>query len=155
SQVMKLWRMIKVQSVGNANKPIHNAKKDAALAVVGDFAYKIDLAILGSYFTLGHYLCFCDICPEITIVGWFTIIGRAINYSFGQITASTLTPWQYIYIFASALIFLFIKEAFTDPKIYLVAIIIASAYAINRAISGFGLLIVATFSYNTLDSILF
>ncbi|KAJ5595596.1 uncharacterized protein N7459_001804 [Penicillium hispanicum] len=133
-------------------------------------------------------------------IGWFTIIGGALNYGFGQISSGLLTRWQYIYIFAGALTFLFglwcctmpnspvsawfltpeerrvaverlrrgqtgvrcqqikldqIKESLTDIKIYLVAIMMAAAYTINGAISGFGPLIVSTFGYNTLDSILF
>ncbi|EYE91277.1 putative MFS transporter [Aspergillus ruber CBS 135680] len=132
--------------------------------------------------------------------GWFTIIGGALNYGFGQITPGSLTRWQYIYILAGALTFLFglwcftmpnspvsawfltpeermvaverlrkgqtgvrcqtikldqIKESLLDFKIYLVAIMMAAGYTINGAISGFGPLIVSTFGYNTLDSILF
>ncbi|THC91017.1 hypothetical protein EYZ11_009525 [Aspergillus tanneri] len=132
--------------------------------------------------------------------GWFTIIGSAMNYAFGQIDSGALTRWQYIYIFAGVLTFLFglwccmmpnspvsawfltaeervvaverlrrsqtgvrchqikwgqIKEAVTDVKMYLVAVMMASAYTINGAISGFGPLIVSTFGFNTLDSILF
>ncbi|KAJ5932127.1 hypothetical protein N7516_006616 [Penicillium verrucosum] len=132
--------------------------------------------------------------------GWFTIIGSALNYGFGQITAGSLKRWQYIYILAGALTFLFglwcctmpnspvsawfltseerrvaverlrkgqtgvrchkikfdqIKESFMDIKVYLVAIMMAAAYTINGAISGFGPLIVSTFGYDTLHSILF
>ncbi|KAL7655581.1 hypothetical protein ACMYSQ_007522 [Aspergillus niger] len=132
--------------------------------------------------------------------GWFTIIGSALNYAFGQIDSGSLRPWQYIYIFAGVLTFLFgiwccampnspveawfltheervvaverlrrgqtgvrcqvikkdqIVEAFLDIKLYLIAIMMAAAYTINGAISGFGPLIVSTFGYNTLDSILF
>lgn len=39
--------------------------------------------------------------------GWFTIIGSALNYAFGQIDSGSLRPWQYIYIFAGVLTFLF------------------------------------------------
>ena len=39
--------------------------------------------------------------------GWFTIIGGALNYGFGQITSGSLTRWQYIYILAGALTFIF------------------------------------------------
>ncbi|OQE17865.1 hypothetical protein PENSTE_c019G05711 [Penicillium steckii] len=133
-------------------------------------------------------------------VGWFTIIGGALNYGFGQITSGSLARWQYIYVLAGGLTFLFglwcctmpnspvsawfltaeerrvaverlrkgqtgvrcqkikldqVKEAFTDVKLYLVAIMMAAAYTINGAITGFGPLIVSTFGYNTLDSILF
>ncbi|KAH3412912.1 hypothetical protein KXW09_007005, partial [Aspergillus fumigatus] len=132
--------------------------------------------------------------------GWFTIIGGAMNYGFGQITSGSLKRWQYIYIFAGVLTFLFgiwccvmpnspvsasfltpeervvaverlrrgqtgvrcqkiklsqIKEAALDIKLYLIAIMMAAAYTINGAISGFGPLIVSTFGYDTLDSILF
>lgn len=104
--------------------------------------------------------------------GWFTIIGGALNYAFGQISSGALKRWQYIYIFAGALTFLFglwccimpnspvsawfltpdervvaverlrkgqtgvrcqkikwdhIKESFLDLKLYLVAIMMASA----------------------------
>lgn len=104
--------------------------------------------------------------------GWFTIIGGALNYAFGQITSGSLARWQYIYILAGALTFLFglwcctlpnspvsawflspeerivaverlrkgqtgvrcqkikgdqIKECLTDVKLYLVALMMASA----------------------------
>ncbi|EAW08934.1 putative MFS transporter [Aspergillus clavatus NRRL 1] len=132
--------------------------------------------------------------------GWFTIIGGAMNYGFGQITSGSLKRWQYIYIFAGILTFLFglwccvmpnspvsawfltreervvaverlrkgqtgvrcqkikleqIKECVFDVKMYLIAIMMAAAYTINGAISGFGPLIVSTFGFDTLDSILF
>lgn len=103
--------------------------------------------------------------------GWFTVIGSALNYGFAQIHGS-LRPWQYIYVFAGALTFLFglwcfalpssaldawfltpeeriiaverlrssrvgaqekaikwkqIREAATDPKVWLVALTMASA----------------------------
>ncbi|KIH86274.1 MFS transporter [Sporothrix brasiliensis 5110] len=47
-----------------------------------------------------------------------------------------------------------IKEAVTDVKIWLIAIIMASGYTVNGAITGFGPLIVSTFGFSTLDSIL-
>ncbi|CAG8214496.1 unnamed protein product [Penicillium olsonii] len=132
--------------------------------------------------------------------GWFTIIGGAINYGFAKIQNGALTPWQYIYVFAGGLTFLFglwcfflpsspsnawflspeerliaterlragqtgiknrglkfsqIKEAVLDVKIWLVAITMASAYTVNGAVSGFGPLIVSTFGYSSLESILF
>ena len=39
--------------------------------------------------------------------GWFTIIGGALNYGFAQIETGGLASWQYVYIFAGALTFLF------------------------------------------------
>jgi MFS family permease len=132
--------------------------------------------------------------------GLFTIIGAAMNYGFGQITGGSLKRWQYIYLLAGSLTFIFglccfafpnspvsawfltqdervvaterlrygqtgvrctkfkrsqIWEGFLDIKVWLIAIMMASAYTVNGAVSGFGPLIVSTFGYSTLDSILF
>ncbi|KAL4971656.1 major facilitator superfamily domain-containing protein [Aspergillus desertorum] len=132
--------------------------------------------------------------------GWFTIIGGAFNYGFAQIDNGALKPWQYIYVFAGLLTFLFgiwcfflpndplnawfltseerlvaverlrasqtgvknnqlkkgqLKEAVLDVKIWLVALTMAAAYTVNGAVSGFGPLIVSTFGYSSLESILF
>ncbi|KAJ6021517.1 MFS general substrate transporter [Penicillium herquei] len=48
-----------------------------------------------------------------------------------------------------------VKEAVLDVKIWLIALTMASAYTVNGAVSGFGPLIVSTFGYSTLESILF
>jgi MFS family permease len=132
--------------------------------------------------------------------GLFTIIGGSLNYGFAQITSGTLKRWQYIYILAGCLTFLFgiwcffipnspvsawfltpaeriiavermrkgqtgvrcqkikseqLKEAFLDIKVWLVFIMMGSAYTVNGAVSGFGPLIVSTFGWSTLQSILF
>ncbi|KZF24816.1 MFS general substrate transporter [Xylona heveae TC161] len=132
--------------------------------------------------------------------GWFTIIGGGFSYGFAQIDSGGLKPWQYIYIFAGGLTFLFgiwcffipnspltawfltpeertvaverlragqtglknkklkpaqLKEAVLDIKIWLIAITMASAYTVNGAVAGFGPLIVSTFGYSSLESILF
>lgn len=39
--------------------------------------------------------------------GWFTVIGSALNYGFAQIQGGALKPWQYIYVFAGCLTFVF------------------------------------------------
>ncbi|KAL4887244.1 major facilitator superfamily domain-containing protein [Aspergillus karnatakaensis] len=132
--------------------------------------------------------------------GWFTIIGGGFNYGFAKIEGGALRPWQYIYVFAGALTFLFgiwcfalpndplnawfltpeervvaverlrrgqmgvknnklkpgqLKEAILDVRIWLVALTMAAAYTVNGAVSGFGPLIVSTFGYSSLESILF
>ncbi|KAI1419222.1 putative MFS transporter [Xylaria sp. FL1777] len=132
--------------------------------------------------------------------GWFTIVGSALNYGFAQIEGGALRPWQYIYVLAGALTFIFglwcfclpnslldawfltpeerlvaverlragqtglpnqsikfgqIKEALFDVKVWLVALTMGSAYTVNGAVSGFGPLIVSTFGYSSLESILF
>ncbi|RDW68053.1 hypothetical protein BP6252_09449 [Coleophoma cylindrospora] len=132
--------------------------------------------------------------------GLFTILGGAVNYGFGQIQGGSLKRWQYIYLLAGAVTFIFglfcfampsspasawflskeervvaverlrfgqtgvrcskfkmaqIRESLLDIKVWLVAIMMASAYTVNGAVSGFGPLIVSTFGYSTLDSILF
>lgn len=131
--------------------------------------------------------------------GLFTIIGSALNYAFAQIPPSALKPWQYIYILAGCLTFLFgiwcfilpnspvsawfltpterivaverlrkgqtgvrchtikpsqLKESLLDAKFYLIFIMMASAYTVNGAVSGFGPLIVSTFGWSSLQSIL-
>ncbi|KAJ4288483.1 hypothetical protein N0V90_011719 [Kalmusia sp. IMI 367209] len=131
--------------------------------------------------------------------GLFTIIGGALNYGFAQITSGDLKRWQYIYLLAGCLTFLFgiwcffipnspveawflkteervvaverlrkgqtgvrcqkikmeqVKEAFLDVKLWLVFIMMGSAYTVNGAVSGFGPLIVSTFGWSTLESIL-
>ncbi|KAL2815103.1 major facilitator superfamily domain-containing protein [Aspergillus granulosus] len=132
--------------------------------------------------------------------GWFTIIGGGFNYGFAQIEGGALKPWQYIYVFAGVLTFLFgiwcfflpndplnawfltpeerivaverlrasqlgvkshelkkeqIREALLDVRIWLIALTMAAAYTVNGAVSGFGPLIVSTFGYSSLQSILF
>jgi MFS family permease len=122
--------------------------------------------------------------------GLFTIIGGALNYAFGQIKSGALKRWQYIYLLAGSLTFLFglccfavpsspvtawfltkdervvaterlrygqtgirctkfkasqIREAIFDIKVLLVGLMMASAYTVNGAVSGFGPLIVSTF----------
>ncbi|TQS33083.1 hypothetical protein Golomagni_06590, partial [Golovinomyces magnicellulatus] len=131
--------------------------------------------------------------------GLFTIIGGALNYGFAQVNGD-LRRWQYIYLLAGSLTFLFglfcfcipnspvdawflsqeerqvaverlrlsqtgvrctqfkwsqIREASQDAKVWLIALMMASAYTMNGAVSGFGPLIVSTFGWNTLQSILF
>jgi len=48
-----------------------------------------------------------------------------------------------------------LREAIMDIKIWLIAFMMAGAYTVNGAVSGFGPLIVSTFGYTTLESILF
>lgn len=131
--------------------------------------------------------------------GLWTIIGGALNYGFAQISSGALKRWQYIYILAGCLTFLFgiwcffmpnsaveawflseeervvaverlrrgatgvrcqvikpyqLREAALDIKVWLVFILMASAYTVNGAVSGFGPLIVSTFGWSTLESIL-
>ncbi|KAH6686425.1 allantoate permease [Plectosphaerella plurivora] len=131
--------------------------------------------------------------------GLFTIIGGGLNYAFAQITGGALTRWQYIYVLAGCLTFLFglfcfimpnspvnawfltpderfaaverlrygqtgvrctkfkpaqLKEALLDLKVWLIALMMASAYTMNGAVSGFGPLIVSTFGWTPLQSIL-
>lgn len=132
--------------------------------------------------------------------GLFTIIGGALNYGFAQITSGDLKRWQYIYLLAGCLTFLFgvwcffipnspvsawflkpnerivaverlrkgqtgvrcqkiklgqLREAFLDIKVWLVFVMMGSAYTVNGAVSGFGPLIVSTFGWSSLESILF
>lgn len=136
----------------------------------------------------------------ISSVGPFTIIGNSLNYGFAQIKHSSLKRWQYIYLLAGSITFLYglccfavpnspvtawfltkeervvaterlrygqtgvrcskfkwsqVRESILDIKIYLIFVMMAASYTINGALTGFGPLIVSTFGYSTLDSILF
>ncbi|KAI0144538.1 major facilitator superfamily domain-containing protein [Xylariaceae sp. FL1272] len=115
--------------------------------------------------------------------GWFTIIGGALNYGFAQIQGGALKSWQYICpswradvpwfltpeervvaierlragqtgVRNQEIKFTQVKEAALDAKVWLVALIMASAYTVNGAISGFGPLIVSTFGFSSLEAIL-
>jgi MFS family permease len=48
--------------------------------------------------------------------GLFTIIGGALNYGFAQITTGSLKRWQYIYLLAGALTFIFGIWCFVVPS---------------------------------------
>ena len=48
-----------------------------------------------------------------------------------------------------------LREAITDIKVWLIFVMMASAYTTNGAVSGFGPLIVTTFGWSSLDAILF
>lgn len=48
--------------------------------------------------------------------GLFTIIGGALNYGFAQITGGSLHRWQYIYLLAGCLTFLFGLFCFAIPN---------------------------------------
>ncbi|KAJ4145150.1 hypothetical protein LMH87_004008 [Akanthomyces muscarius] len=131
--------------------------------------------------------------------GLFTIIGGALNYGFAQVRGGGLARWQYIYLLAGALTFIFglvcfavpgspvsawfltpderfvaverlragqtgvrctkfkaaqLREAVLDVKVWLIFVMMASCYTMNGAVSGFGPLIVSTFGWDTLQSIL-
>jgi MFS family permease len=155
------------------------------------------MLIVSSYYTQHEQALRQSIWFSST--GLFTIIGGALNYGFAQIDSGALKAWQYIYILAGCLTFLFgiwcflmpsspvsawflkpeervvaverlrrgatgvrcekikwsqIKEAFLDIKVWLVFIMMGSAYTVNGAVSGFGPLIVSTFGWSELESIL-
>lgn len=133
-------------------------------------------------------------------VGWGPIVGGGLNYGFAQIKGGILRPWQYLYVLAGGLTFLFglwcfflpnspqsawylkpeerivaverlrrgqtgirnqeikkdqIIEGLLDVKVWLIFLIMSSAYTVNGAVTGFGPLIVSTFGYTALQSILF
>ncbi|KAK3314849.1 major facilitator superfamily domain-containing protein [Apodospora peruviana] len=134
-----------------------------------------------------------------TAPGFFVVIGGGLNYGFSNVRGGGLHPWQYIYLLAGVITFVFglfcfmapsspvsarflsqeeqfaaverlrhgqtgvrctkfkmaqVKEAVLDPKLWLLFIMMASCYTMNGAIIGFGPLIVNTFGWNTLESIL-
>lgn len=47
--------------------------------------------------------------------GWWTVIGGGLNYGFAQVTGGGLKRWQYIYLLAGSLTFLFGLLCFALP----------------------------------------
>ena len=138
-------------------------------------------------------------CWWFSATGGWTIIGGALNYGFAQITGGGLHSWQYLYLLAGALTFLYgfvclampnspvsawfltseekvvaverlrssqtgvrsqqikvaqLQEAALDVKVWILFLMMAAAYTTNGAVAGFGPLIVSTFGYDSLESIL-
>ncbi|KAH8668404.1 major facilitator superfamily domain-containing protein [Xylariales sp. PMI_506] len=91
---------------------------------------------------------FCFFIPSSAVSAWFLTkeerFAAVERLRYGQ-TGIRCTQFK-----SSQL-----KEALLDVKIWLMAIMMASAYTVNGAVSGFGPLIVSTFGWSTLDSILF
>ncbi|KAH8174510.1 major facilitator superfamily protein [Sarocladium implicatum] len=48
--------------------------------------------------------------------GWFTVIGGALNYGFASIEGGALRGWQYLYLLAAGLTFLFGLWCFAVPN---------------------------------------
>jgi MFS family permease len=92
-------------------------------------------------------LC-CFFVPDSPASAWFLTAEERIvateRMRFGQ-TGVRCTKFKWYQI----------RESILDIKLWLVALMMASAYTVNGAVSGFGPLIVSTFGYSTLDSILF
>jgi len=90
----------------------------------------------------------CFFVPNSPVSAWFLTKEERVvateRLRYGQTGVScTKFKWSQI------------QEGLLDIKVWLVALMMASAYTVNGAVSGFGPLIVSTFGYSTLDSILF
>ncbi|CZR57690.1 related to allantoate transport protein [Phialocephala subalpina] len=90
----------------------------------------------------------CFFVPDSPVSAWFLKKDERVvateRLRYGQ-TGVRCTKFKFAQV----------REAVLDIKVWLVALMMASAYTINGAISGFGPLIVSTFGWSTLDSILF
>lgn len=91
---------------------------------------------------------FCFAIPTSPVSAWFltpeekqTAVERLRRGQTG-VRCSTFKPAQ-------------IKEALLDLKVWLIFVMMASAYTMNGAVSGFGPLIVSTFGWTALESVLF
>ncbi|KAF2843565.1 allantoate transport protein [Patellaria atrata CBS 101060] len=94
------------------------------------------------------YGCFCFAVPNSPVSAWFLTPEERVVAVERLRRGQTGVRCQKIKLSQ-------VIEAFTDIKLWLVALLMASAYTVNGAVSGFGPLIVSTFGYSTLDSILF
>ncbi|KAI1184241.1 putative MFS transporter [Nemania serpens] len=106
--------------------------------------------VLAGALTALFGLLWCLVLPDSPLDAWFLSPEERLvaveRLRAGQTgargTRRTIKPAQ-------------LREAALDVKIWLVALIMGSAYTVNGAVSGFGPLIVSTFGYSTLESILF
>ena len=91
---------------------------------------------------------FCFAIPSSPVSAWFLsqeeriVAAERLRYGQTGIRCTKFKPSQLL-------------EACLDIKVWLIALMMASAYTVNGAVSGFGPLIVSTFGYSTLDSIVF
>ncbi|KAL8828394.1 MAG: hypothetical protein Q9191_002610 [Dirinaria sp. TL-2023a] len=92
--------------------------------------------------------CFCFILPNSAVSAWF------LNPEERIVAVERLRKGQ-TGVRCQKLKVSQLREAVLDIKIWLVAFMMAGAYTVNGAVSGFGPLIVSTFGYTTLESILF
>jgi MFS family permease len=90
----------------------------------------------------------CFLVPDSPVSAWFLTKEERVvateRLRYGQ-TGVRCTKFKWSQV----------RESFLDIKVWLVALMMASAYTVNGAVSGFGPLIVSTFGWSTLDSILF
>lgn len=71
------------------------------------------MAIVSGYYTQQEQALRQSIWLSST--GLFTIIGGSLNYGFAQIRGGSLRPWQYIYLLAGAITFIFGLCCFAVP----------------------------------------
>ena len=91
---------------------------------------------------------FCFFVPDSPIDAWF--LTQEERYAAVERLRSSQTGVRSHKIKLSHFI-----DCLKDLKFYLIFVCMATAYTVNGAVSGFGPLIVSTFGWSTLDSILF
>ncbi|KAK4158366.1 major facilitator superfamily domain-containing protein [Chaetomidium leptoderma] len=91
---------------------------------------------------------FCFAMPNSPVTAWFLTeeerfaAVERLRYSQTGVRCTKIKMGQ-------------VKESLLDVKTYLIFVMMASAYTMNGAVSGFGPLIVSTFGWDTLHSIVF
>ncbi|KAI4111684.1 MAG: hypothetical protein LQ345_006729 [Seirophora villosa] len=93
------------------------------------------------------YGCLCFLIPNSAVSAWFLTKEERV------IAVERLRKGQ-TGVRCQVLKWSQLKEAIMDVKIWLVAFMMAAAYTVNGAVSGFGPLIVSTFGYTPLHAIL-
>lgn len=103
--------------------------------------------LLAGSLTFFFGLC-CFAVTDSPVSAWFltkderVIATERLRYGQTGVQCTTL-KWSQI------------RESFLDIKIWLVALMMASAYIVSGAVTGFGPLILSTFGYPVLDAVLF
>ncbi|KAL9012299.1 MAG: hypothetical protein Q9173_002920 [Seirophora scorigena] len=93
------------------------------------------------------YGCLCFLIPNSAVSAWFLTKEERV------IAVERLRKGQ-TGVRCQVLKWSQLKEAILDVKIWLVTFMMAAAYTVNGAVSGFGPLIVSTFGYTPLHAIL-
>lgn len=93
------------------------------------------------------YGCICFLMPNSAVSAWFLTPEERVIAVERLRTGQTGVRCQRVKVSQ-------LREAVLDLKIWIIAFMMAGAYTVNGAVSGFGPLIVSTFGYNSLQSIL-
>jgi MFS transporter, ACS family, DAL5 transporter family protein len=111
--IVVIWSMICMASAGVTSWQGLYVQR-FFLGVVESIVPTAYMTIVSGYYTQQEQALRQSLWLSST--GLFAIIGGSLNYGFAQIRGHSLRPWQYIYLFAGALTFIFGLCCFAVPN---------------------------------------